>query len=113
MDSAVGSASALPVARFGQRDASSVAIEHEIESGSAVFCSVCSKLFRQYSDADNTRTGESRCDDCAAQARLRDVVEHNITAAEAQRRGRGSATAGNGLGTLSSLIAAPAASAPR
>ena len=93
-----GSRSGLPPARFVDGASS---VTHDIEAGSAVFCFVCSKLFRHFDDG--AAGDQPRCEDCQAQARLRDVLEHSITAGEARRNRKAAPVA---IGTLRNFIAA-------
>ena len=69
----------LPPARWNN-DKEHSSVSHDIDTGSAVFCGTCSRLFRHYSNEDiDQKTGELRCEECAAKARLRAEVLSNAT----------------------------------
>lgn len=72
--------------------------------GSAVFCCVCSKLFRLVGEGDAVGD-QPRCEDCAAQARLRDALEHTVTAGEARLNRKGGSAF---IGTLRNMTASRA-----
>ena len=64
-------------------------LSHDVDAGTAAFCSTCARLFRYFPGTDDDPTsGKPRCSDCTGQAQFRESLEMvGDRSQQPQRRG--------------------------
>ena len=51
-------------------------LSHDVDAGTAAFCSTCARLFRYFPGTDDDpASGKPRCSDCTGQAQFRESLE--------------------------------------
>ena len=64
-------------------------LSHDVDAGTAAFCSTCARLFRYFPGTDDDpASGKPRCSDCTGQAQFRESLEMvGDRSQQPQRRG--------------------------